>query len=142
MAQKKQHGVQNALCDRANFTLSVLSFQLAFALSISSLSKSPGGNILLYQVFSDYRRMVKAIIKAAKRWHYCNEMLNNSKNSKKTWQIINELRGKKKRQTKPPFIIDNQRIDNRSRHGSTGGGVRGLSPPPPPPPSWMVQNQN
>ena len=76
-------------------------------------NKNPGGNILLYQVFSDYRRMLKAIIKAAKRWHYCNEILNNSENSKKTWQIINELRGKKKRQTKPPFIIDNQRIVDR-----------------------------
>lgn len=72
-----------------------------------------GGNQLLYKIFSDYRRMLKHIIKAAKRSYYCNEIYNNIENSKKTWEVINELRGKKKRRIKPPFIIDNERIMNR-----------------------------
>ncbi|NRB81763.1 MAG: reverse transcriptase family protein, partial [Saccharospirillaceae bacterium] len=32
---------------------------------------------------------------------------------KKTWAVINELRGKKKRSVKPEFIIDNERIIDR-----------------------------
>ena len=32
---------------------------------------------------------------------------------KKTWEIINSLRGKGKRQIKPKFIIDNEKIINR-----------------------------
>ena len=32
---------------------------------------------------------------------------------KKTWEIINELRGKKKSRIKPQFIIDNEKITNR-----------------------------
>ncbi len=69
--------------------------------------------MLLYQIYSNYRRILKGIIKAAKRSHYCNEISENSGDSKKTWQIINELRGKKKRQIKPPFLIDNQKIIDR-----------------------------
>ena len=76
-------------------------------------NRNPGGDPLLYKIFSDYRRTLKSIIKAAKRSHYCNEIYKNIENSKKTWQVINELRGKKKKQTKPPFIINNERIMNR-----------------------------
>ena len=76
-------------------------------------NRNPEGNVLLYKVFSDYRRMLKSIIKVAKRSYYCNEIHKNIENSKKTWQIINELRGKKKKQSKPPFIINNERIMNR-----------------------------
>ena len=75
--------------------------------------RNPSGNVLLYKLFSDYRRMLKGIIKSAKRSYYCNEIFKNIENSKKTWQIINELRGKRKRQTKPPFIINNKRILDR-----------------------------
>ena len=32
---------------------------------------------------------------------------------KKTWEIINELRGKKKSGIKPQFIIDDEKISNR-----------------------------
>ena len=76
-------------------------------------NKDPSGNVLLYMIFSDYRRMLKGIIKAAKRSYYCNEIYKNIESSKKTWQIINELRGKRKKTTKPPFIINNERILNR-----------------------------
>ena len=57
-------------------------------------NRNPEGNVLLYKVFSDYRRMLKSIIKGAKRSYYCNEIYKNIENSKKTWQIINELRGR------------------------------------------------
>ena len=73
----------------------------------------PAGNMLLYQIYSEYRGSLKKIIKEAKRYHYCNQIAENSDNSKKTWQIINELRGKKRKQVKPPFVIDNQKITDR-----------------------------
>ena len=37
-------------------------------------NRNPEGNVLLYKVFSDYRRMLKSIIKVAKRSYYCNEI--------------------------------------------------------------------
>ena len=32
---------------------------------------------------------------------------------KKTWEIINNLRGKKRREIKPNFVINNERVTNR-----------------------------
>ena len=75
--------------------------------------KNPQGNVLLYQIFSDYRRQLKALIKSAKKAYYCGKICDSKENKKKTWQIINELRGKSKKGLKPPFIIDNQKIVNR-----------------------------
>ena len=75
--------------------------------------KHPQGNVLLHQVFSDYRRLLNAIINSAKNSYYCGKIFENKENRKKTWQIINELRGKTRRGLKPCFIIDNQKIVNR-----------------------------
>ena len=75
--------------------------------------KNPQGNVLLYQVYSDHRRLLKATIKWAKKAYYCEKICDNKENKKKTWQIINEMRGKSKKVLKPPFIIDNQKIVNR-----------------------------
>ena len=75
--------------------------------------KQPRGNILLHQVYSDYRKLLKSVIKSAKKAHYCGKISENKDNRKNTWKIINELRGKTKRGLKPSFIINNQKIVNR-----------------------------
>ena len=38
--------------------------------------------------------------------------MENQGNSKKTWELINRIRGKQHRQLKPMFIIDNEKITN------------------------------
>ena len=53
------------------------------------------------------------MIKYAKSNYYHNKISENYGDMKKTWAVINDLRGKKKRSVKPEFIIDNERIIDR-----------------------------
>ena len=75
--------------------------------------KSPHGSPILYEKFSNYRRHLKKIIKWAKSNYYSKQFEKNSGDMKKTWQLINSIRGKSKRSIKPLFIIDNERIIDR-----------------------------
>ena len=79
-----------------------------------TVSKScPGGNVEMHEKFKAYRKTVNKIIKDTKNRFYCNKFVECKGNSKKTWQIINQVRGKSKRSIKPLFIIDNKRITDR-----------------------------
>ena len=55
------------------------------------------GDEALHKTFTDYRRVLKHVINTAKHSYTCNKIMENKGNSKKTWQIINELRGKSKK---------------------------------------------
>ena len=63
----------------------------------------PVGDFKLHKIFSDYRRCLKKIIKHQKDQYYCNKILENAENSKKMWEVINEVRGKKKKNHKTPI---------------------------------------
>ena len=71
------------------------------------------GDHTLYKKFSDYRKILKHVIKKAKENYRCKQITENKEDKKKTWKIINELRGKSQQQLKPPFIIDNKKITDR-----------------------------
>ena len=73
----------------------------------------PVGDLRLHKIFSDYRRCLKKIIKYQKNNYYCNKILENSENSKKIWEVINEIRGKKKKPIKPQFVVDGIRVVER-----------------------------
>lgn len=75
--------------------------------------KNPSGNDKLHTKFTDYRRTLKHVIKNAKSKYYQRKILEKSGDKKKTWEIINELRGKTRRQIKPQFKIDNVKVINR-----------------------------
>ena len=66
-----------------------------------------------HEKFKIYRKTLKASIGTAKRSYYGGKILEHSGNSKKIWEVINNLRGKTKRQIKPCFNIDNKKITNR-----------------------------
>ena len=74
---------------------------------------NPGGDANLYLNYSSYRFKLKHIIKAAQKNFYGSKFLECKGDSKKTWPIINELRGKSRKSTKPQFIINNERIIER-----------------------------
>ena len=74
---------------------------------------NPDGDETLHQNFRTYRKLLQHIINTAKNTYKCNKILENKDNSRKTWQLINELRGKSKRVLKPPFLINNERIFER-----------------------------
>ena len=75
--------------------------------------KLPGGDPILRKFFTDYRNLLSKIINSAKNSFNCNRVLENVHDRKKTWQIINEFRGKTKPTIKPSFVIDNEKITNR-----------------------------
>ena len=75
--------------------------------------KLPGGDTKLYEQFKKYRKCLQKTIKLAKSKFYCNKILDHKGDKKKTWEVINSLRGKKRRQMKPQFIINNEKIISR-----------------------------
>jgi len=75
--------------------------------------KTPKGNSTLYCKFNEYRRLLSKIIRRAKSTFYTTKIANVSGNSKKTWEVINQIRGKCKRTVKPLFQINNKRITER-----------------------------
>ena len=49
----------------------------------------------------------------AKSKFYKNKILDYANDHKKTWEVINQIRGKNKHTIKPSFIINNERIVER-----------------------------
>ena len=62
------------------------------------------------KIFKDKRTRVKNIINFAKRGYTSNKIDECNGDSKKMWRIINEVRGKRRKQIKPSFVINNERI--------------------------------
>ena len=72
-----------------------------------------GGNTDLYMRFKNFRRKLKYIIMCAKRNFYHRKFENVQGNIKKTWELINELRGKSKPNMKASFVINGKLVENR-----------------------------
>ena len=64
------------------------------------------GEQYLYQKFSKYRYCLKKVIKEQKSRYFKNKILQCSGDIKKTWEIVNQIRGKNKRSLKPHFLVD------------------------------------
>ena len=56
---------------------------------------------------------INKVNKKAKKYYYANEFEKCNGNPKKTWDIINKLRGKSKISNPPSFIIDNEQVISR-----------------------------
>ena len=56
---------------------------------------------------------MKSLIFSAKKKYYLNKFEENRGNKKKTWEIINKLRGKTKNTVTSSIYIDNNRITSR-----------------------------
>ena len=66
-----------------------------------------------YKVFQDFRRELKRVKERAQDEYKKCKFGEVKGDSKKTWQLINQIRGKERRQIKPAFVIDNVRITER-----------------------------
>ena len=73
----------------------------------------PDGNPEKFESYKEHNKLLKLLIKAAKKQFYAEKFDKCKGNSKKTWQLINEIRGKSEKVTKNDFIIDGQRITCR-----------------------------
>ena len=58
--------------------------------------KTNEGDPILYQNYKEYRKQLKVIIKCAKKDDIFKKFQRAEGNSKETWKILNELRGKDK----------------------------------------------
>ena len=74
---------------------------------------TPLGDENLYLVYKRHREILCRTIKKAKKMYYSKKFELASGNVKKTWSLINELRGKKKTDMKASFIIDSKVVTER-----------------------------
>ena len=79
----------------------------------SITSKNKLGNPKLYDEYKSHRKNLTKLIKKQKKSYYANEFEKCNGNPKKTWDIINKLRGKCKISNPPSFIIDNEQVISR-----------------------------
>lgn len=77
--------------------------------------KNKLGNTELLTIFKSFRKKVKGIIRFAKKQHYCKKFANVQGNMKKTWALINELRGKVKTNIKASFIINGELVKSKRK---------------------------
>ena len=71
------------------------------------------GEETLYCIYKEFRKKLKHIIKSAKRLHYARKFDRVNGNIKKTWALINELRGKSKNKIKALFVIDGNMVRDK-----------------------------
>lgn len=71
------------------------------------------GNIELYGRYKKFRKNLNITIKLAKKNYYSKRFDSVKGNIKKTWELINELRGKSKSNIKTQFIIDGKLVEDR-----------------------------
>ena len=79
----------------------------------SKNSKDKLGDLNIYEKYKNYRKKLTYLIRAAKNMFYSKKFDQCKGNSKQTWQLINELRGKCKNKVKSSFIINGTEIKNR-----------------------------
>ena len=71
------------------------------------------GDVTLYKKYKDYRRKLKHIIRKAKQSYYYRKFSKVTGNMKKTWSLINELRGKANSRIKSSFFIDGNLVKDK-----------------------------
>ena len=67
----------------------------------------------LYQLFNEYRKCLKHVIKRRKNMYYNEKFHEHFGDCKKTWETINQLRGKSKKSIKSQFVVDRVRVVER-----------------------------
>ena len=75
--------------------------------------KTKEGDPILYNNYKLYRKKLNIIISCAKRSHRLKQFEKVKGNSRQTWKLINEIRGKQKTKIKPSFIIDGTLVEER-----------------------------
>ena len=75
--------------------------------------KNKEGDPSLYNDYKEYRKLLKGVIKCAKKDEIFKKFEKADGNSKETWKIINEIRGKHKARINPSFIINEVIVEER-----------------------------
>ena len=81
--------------------------------SKSITKKNPHGDPDLHTQFTKYRNTLTSLIKNTKKSFLHDRFSDCKEDRKKTWSLINELRGNVKNRIKASFKINNEKITNR-----------------------------
>ena len=73
------------------------------------------GDLECYTAYSKFRKILKHTIKQAKKLYMYKKFQSVHGDCKKTWKLINELRGKQKHSVKSFFIINGEVVENRRK---------------------------
>ena len=79
----------------------------------SKNKKNLCGDTEIYEKYKNYRKKLTNLIKCAKKKFYSQEFDKCQGNSKKTWKLINELRGKCQSKSNSSFLIQGNVIRDR-----------------------------
>ena len=71
------------------------------------------GDEELYLRYKNFRLELRKLIKTAKKTYYHKKFKNVQGDVKKTWKLINDLRGKAKTNIKASFIINGEMVQDR-----------------------------
>ena len=77
---------------------------------IDSFKSVKDGDHKLKDKQKEHQKILRWLIKSAKTKHYSEQFKKFHGDKKKTWKIINEIRGKTKQEIRPSFNIGNERI--------------------------------
>ena len=80
---------------------------------VTRTKKIPRGNDNTYKKYKDYRKHLKHLINYSKKQFFSKRFDQTKGDSKKTWKLINELRGKSKSKLKSHFIINGSLVKTR-----------------------------
>ncbi|KAL5253585.1 hypothetical protein ACHWQZ_G013401 [Mnemiopsis leidyi] len=69
--------------------------------------------ISCYLEYKAHRQVLKRLINLAKKKFYSDKISEYSGDSKKLWEIINNIRGKSRHEIKPSFKLDDRKITER-----------------------------
>ena len=75
--------------------------------------RTPLGIEALYTAYKNHRKILRSTIKSAKKAYYTTKFELAAGNIKKTWELINELRGKKNTNIRASFIVDGELVTGR-----------------------------
>ena len=102
---REYHVTKHKTPARSNFPLS--NFENSGTIQFSSSSSTSRG---LCPKNFEKKAHPNGYSKKLKSQHYAKKFENSQGDKKKTWKIINELRGKQKTNVKASFVIGNERI--------------------------------
>ena len=94
----------------AGITKSILVNDQLYENWIGSFKSIDGGDEELKKKHKKHQKVLRWVIKKAKSDYYYSKFEKSKGDKKKTWKIINELRGKEKQNVKASFMIGNERI--------------------------------
>ena len=81
----------------------------------STTTNNTAGDSELYTNYSNFRKILKCTITQAKRLHMYKKFQSTNGDCKKTWKLINDIRGKQNKPIRSYFLINGNIVEDRRK---------------------------